>query len=154
MHCRHRVNGATAVAKRHRDLNMIAKEALKVTFDVVYRTVRRSLEKLRPLSCAREGTRKRYTGSSAQSLLFWSVSCTALTVSGPRRLSAISLTVQSSSHTAVGRRRSLISQSDKHRLTCIARAASMASGVEGCVKPIHQRNGAPSTDRRLPVRDG
>jgi hypothetical protein len=30
----------------------------------------------------------------------------------------------------------------------------MASGVERCVNQIHQRNSAPSTDCRLPVKDG
>ena len=74
-------------------------------------------------------------------------------MSGPRRLSAISLTVQSSSHTAVGRRRGVISQSDKHRLTCTVRAAAMASGVERCVNASHQRNSALSTDCRLPIAD-
>jgi len=111
-------------------------------------------EEIRPLSYAQRRLESSITGSSAKSLLFWSVSCTALTVSGPRRLSAISLTVQSSSQTAVGRRRGAISQSDKHRLTCTARAAAMASGVERCVNQIHQRNSAPSTDCRLPVKDG
>ena len=62
MHCRHRDNVATAVAKRNRDLSMVAKENLKVTFEVVYRTVCRTSEKLRPLNCAREGTWKRYHG--------------------------------------------------------------------------------------------
>ena len=67
------------------------------------------------------------TGFSPKSLLFWSVSCTALTVSEPRRLSAISLTVLSRCHTAV--------QSTGARRTALDSTTVTVTEVE--IRPTH-----------------